>query len=245
MAPCASSPYPDGRGSVRLLTLPRWPWRREASPGPREAAPSSATPFHPLLRPLPSATPLHPLLRPLFSYSEGSRGVVKRKERSRRRPAGRALRRGGDSHGGAPPTSLYGAPPAPDGPRRPQSAQLALLGQQTLSGGPGPPGRRRHPRGRGGGRPRRPRLPRGRAAPVPSPEASPLRRPTPPGDGPPPLLRDQCRSRGGAPGWGRGRRRSLASAPGSSGGSGSPHPCPWHSYPSAAPDPSNDGERGH
>ena len=41
-------------------------------------------PLHPRLRSFPSATPLRPPLRSLFSYSEGWRGVVDGKRRSRR-----------------------------------------------------------------------------------------------------------------------------------------------------------------
>ena len=74
-----------------------------------------------LLRPFPSATPLGPLLRPFFSYSGGRRGVVKGKERSRRRSAGRALRRGGDSHGASPaaPAARTTAPADSEPPARP------------------------------------------------------------------------------------------------------------------------------
>ena len=35
MAPCAPSPYPDGRGSVRLFTLPRMAVAPGGEPGAR------------------------------------------------------------------------------------------------------------------------------------------------------------------------------------------------------------------
>ena len=151
-----------------------------------------------------------------------------------------------------PPRTAPGVPPAPhrarpfppprrSGPtdrraRRERPAAPFHGGRTRSRGGEstsgrlfarGPSGRRRSPRG--------PWRPLGRG----SPAGTRPRRP-----GPPPLLRDQCRSGGNPPGRERDRRHNLASAPGSPGGSGSPHPCPWHSCPSAAPDPSNDGERG-
>ena len=78
--------------------------RRTRSPATAPARPPPRPPhlllrpLHPRLRSFPSAAPLRLLLRSLFSYSEGWRGVVDGKRRSRR---GSALLRSAGTLGGA------------------------------------------------------------------------------------------------------------------------------------------------